>query len=150
MTLNFIDTNVLIYANDQNAGNKQNRAIKVVTSCMKLQTGVLSIQVMQEYANIASKKLGQDAAVILRQLKLLEVFPIVCPSPKMVRRSVELQFSYRISFWDAGIIAAAEEADCDFLLSEDLNPGQYYAGLEVINPFDPKSRANEVIGIELS
>lgn len=137
MNLYFIDSNILVYANDQNAGNKQIRAIEVVKSCMKLQNGVISIQVLQEYANIASRKLGQDITVVLRQLKLFEILRIIVPSPKMVRHTVEIQHSYKVSFWDAGIIAAAEESNSDCILSEDLNPGQFYAGVEVINPFDP-------------
>lgn len=133
----FIDSNVLIYANDRNAGEKQNRAIEVVQKCMRGKSGVLSIQVLQEYANIALLKLMQDDAVVLRQLKLLEAFNVIAPSPAMVRRGVEIRNLYRISFWDANIVAAAETAECDYILSEDLNTGQYYAGVKVMDPFAP-------------
>ena len=136
MSLCFIDSNIVIFANDRNAGDKHIKAIETITRCMKAQNGVLSIQVLQEYANIALNKLQQDTAVVLRQLKLLETFKVVTPSPKMIRRSVEIRNSYHIAFWDAGIVAAAETADCDLILSEDLNAGQYYAGVEVINPFE--------------
>ena len=68
------------------------------------------------------------SAVVLRQLRLLDIFKIIAPSPAMVRRGVEIRNSYRISFWDAGIVAAAEIAECDYILSEDLNTGQYYVG----------------------
>ncbi len=133
----FIDSNILIYANDRNAGEKQAVAIEVVARCMKAGNGVISIQVLQEYANIALKKLMQDAAVVLRQLTLLDVFRIIAPSSTMVRRGVEIRSAYRISFWDACIVAAAEAADCDCILSEDLNTGQFYAGVKVMNPFAP-------------
>ena len=133
----FIDSNILIYANDRNAGEKQAVAIEVVERCMKAGNGVISIQVLQEYANIALKKLMQDAAVVLRQLTLLDVFRIIAPSSAMVRRGVEIRSAYRISFWDACIVAAAEVADCDCILSEDLNTGQFYAGVKVMNPFAP-------------
>ncbi len=61
-------------------------AIDVIQRCMRAQNAVISIQMLQEYANIALKRLMQDAAVVLRQLKLLDVFKIVTPSPGMVRR----------------------------------------------------------------
>ncbi|MFP4049552.1 MAG: hypothetical protein ACLFT8_06345 [Desulfovermiculus sp.] len=70
----------------------------------------------------------------MRQLKLLEALNVVIPSPKSVRRAVEIQETYRISFWDAGIIVAVEEADCEVIFSEDLSAGQYYAGIAVVNP----------------
>ncbi len=133
----FIDSNIVIYANDRNAGEKQARAIEVIQRCMRAKNGVLSTQVLQEYASIALTKLAQDAAVVLRQIKLLEVFKIIAPSPAMVRRGVEIRNSYRLSFWDAGIVAAAEIAECDYILSENLNTGQYYAGVRVSNPFVP-------------
>jgi len=140
----FIDSNIVIYANDRNAGEKQARAIEVIQRGMRAKNGVLSIQVLQEYANIALTKLTQDAAVVLRQLKLLEVFKIIAPSPAMVRRGVEIRSAYRLSFWDASIVAAAETAECDYILSEDLNTGQYYAGVKVTNPFAPDFDLSEL------
>lgn len=140
----FIDSNIVIYANDRNAGEKQARAIEVVQRCMRAKNGVLSIQVLQEYANIALTKLTQDSAVVLRQLKLLDAFKIITPSPAMVRRGVEIRNAYRVSFWDAGIVAAAEIAECDYILSEDLNTGKYYAGVKIINPFAPDFDASEL------
>ena len=140
----FIDSNIVIYANDRNAGEKQTRAIEVVQRCMRAKNGVLSIQVLQEYANIALTKLTQDSAVVLRQLKLLDAFKIITPSPAMVRRGVEIRNAYRVSFWDAGIVAAAEIAECDYILSEDLNTGKYYAGVKIINPFAPDFDPSEL------
>ena len=140
----FIDSNIIIYANDRSAEDKQSKAIEIITTCMKSQNAVLSIQVLQEYANVALKDLQQDSAVVLRQLKLLEAFPIIAPTAKMVRRSVELRQSYRISFWDASIIAAAEKGDCDCLLSEDLNAGQYYSGIQILNPFSKNFNISDI------
>lgn len=95
----FIDSNIIIYANDLNGREKQARAIDVIQKCMRAKNGVLSIQVLQEYANIALTKLMQDSAVVLRQLRLLDAFKIVAPSPAMVRRRVEIRNSYRLSFF---------------------------------------------------
>lgn len=130
----FIDTNVIVYANDRSAGDKQVRAVNVVTELLKTRQGVISIQVLQEYAFTAIKKLHQSTDVMLRQIRLLESMSVVIPEPSMVIRAVEIQISSQISFWDASIVAAAEQAQCHAILSEDLNAGQYYAGLPVINP----------------
>lgn len=131
----FIDSNIVVYANDAREAAKQTRAIEVITACMKAKNGVVSIQVLQEYANIAMRKLQQPAPIILRQLKLLEALRVITPSPKAVRRSVEISQTYKVSFWDAGIVAAAEEGEGEVIFTEDLNPGQFYAGIKVINPF---------------
>ncbi len=73
--------------------------------------------------------------MVLRQIRLLECLTVVVPSPASVRRAVEVRNTYRIGFWDAAIIAAAEGGECDVILSEDLSAGQYYAGIQVVNPF---------------
>lgn len=130
-----MDTNLLVYANDRSAKDKQTRAIDVIQHLMRAQNGMLSIQVLQEYANVALTKLSQDPAVVLRQLRLLESLKVITPTTEMLRRGIEICISYRVGFWDAGIIAAAEAGESDVILSEDLNAGQYYAGIEVVNPF---------------
>ena len=135
MARHFIDTNIVVYANDGRYPTKQERALEVVKHLMLAGTGVVSIQVLQEYANTALTKLEQGAAVVIRQLKLLEKLIVVSPSPALVRRAVEIRNTYQTTFWDASIIAAAEAGECDAVLSEDLNTGQYYAGIRVINPF---------------
>jgi len=129
----FIDSNIIVYANDRRDPKKQSQAIKIVESLIRHQNGVISTQVLQEYASTALTKLQQDASIILRQLKLFESLHIVAHTPAMIRHSVELHAAYKVSYWDAAIIAAAESADCDALLSEDFNTGQYYSGVEVIN-----------------
>jgi len=131
----FIDSNLVVYANDRRDSQKQNRALEILKRLMTAGNGVLSVQVLQEYANTALIKLEQESQVVIRQIKLLECLAIVAPSPASVRRAVEMRNTYNISFWDAAIIAAAESVECDVILSEDLNAGQYYAGIQVVNPF---------------
>ncbi len=131
----FLDTNLIVYANDARDAQKQARAIELVTTAMRDGTGVISTQVMQEYAVVAGGKLRQDPDTILRQLLLLETLEVVQISPALIRRALELHFRYQIDYWDAGILAAAEHARCHLLWSEDLNPGQLYATVHVENPF---------------
>jgi predicted nucleic acid-binding protein len=130
----FLDTNIIIYANDRRDPKKQAQARSVVSGLMRSKNGVLSTQVLQEYASVAISKLGQKEDVVLRQLKLLETLEVVSQTPAMIRRAVELKKLYGIQFWDACIIANAEAAGCDTLYSEDLNTGQFYSGIRVKNP----------------
>ncbi len=131
----FIDTNVIIYANDRRDKVKQDLAVGLVSRLIRERNGVISTQVLQEYANVALGKLGQESDIVLRQIWLLESLRLIVPYPHLVRRSIEIHQTYCTSFWDGSIIAAAEEGGCDLVLSEDLNEGQFYAGLQVLNPF---------------
>jgi len=131
----FLDTNVIVYANDARDARKQAVAIDWVTRAIRDRIGVISTQVLQEYAVVAATKLGQAPDVVSRQLLLLESLEVIQITPALIRRSLELQFRYQIDFWDASILAAAEHANCAVLLSEDLNPGQLYANVKVQNPF---------------
>jgi predicted nucleic acid-binding protein len=131
----FLDTNVLIYANDSRDPAKQSRAIEVVTECMRERTGVVSTQVLQEYAVVALQKLNQDPDIVLRQLLLMESIEVVQITPELVRRGLEIQSRYRISYWDGAIIAAAEHANSNLALSEDLAAGELYGTVRVQNPF---------------
>jgi predicted nucleic acid-binding protein len=135
----FLDTNLVVYANDARVPEKQARAIEVVARAIRDRTGVISTQVMQEYAVVAGSKLHQDADTILRQLLLLESLEVVQITPALIRRGLELQYRYQIDYWDASILAAAEHAHCGVLLSEDLNPGQLYATVRIENPFAGES-----------
>ncbi len=131
----FIDTNLIVYANDRRDPQKQQRAIQLVAELMENGLGVISSQVLQEYANTALSKLHQDHATILRQLTLLESFEVVLMQPVLIRHALDIKKSYSISFWDSCIISAAESVDCDSIYSEDLNAGQYYSGIKLMNPF---------------
>ena len=111
----FLDTNLIVYANDTRDAQKQARAIELITTAMREGTGVISTQVMQEYAVVAAGKLRQDPDTILRQLLLLETLEVVQITPALIRRALELQFRYQIDYWDAGILAAAEHARCHLL-----------------------------------
>jgi predicted nucleic acid-binding protein len=132
----FIDTNVIIYANDSRFPAKQDRAIAVIHRLMSERCGVISTQVMQEYASVALKKLEQRPDVVMRQLALLEGFEVVPVVPALIRRSIEIRTTFQISFWDACIVSAAEHTQCDTIFSEDFAPGRFYSGIAVKNPFN--------------
>lgn len=131
----FLDTNIVVYANDKRDKYKQDKALELITGLMKANRGTISTQVLQEYTFVALRKLEQKHEIILRQLKLLESFEVVKQSPEMIRRAVEIMDSYKIGFWDSCIISNAEYANCTVIYSEDLNAGQYYSGIRIKNPF---------------
>lgn len=131
----FIDTNVIVYANDARDPVKQRIAVERVAQAIRQGDGVISTQVLQEYAVTALSKLRQDPDVVLRQLRLLESLETVTVTGELVRRAVEMHLAYQIHFWDACILAAAEIANCGTVLSEDLNPGQAYGAVRVEDPF---------------
>ena len=132
----FIDTNIIIYANDARDEEKQAVAISQMAELMKSGVGVISTQVLQEYAHVALNKLNQRQDVVLRQLVLLEEgLEVIQQTPVLIRRAVEIKAAYQIGFWDACIISAAEVAKCHTILSEDMNTGQFYSGIAMSNPF---------------
>jgi len=127
---------LIVYANDSHDPKKQGAAIDLIKSLMVDGIGVVSSQVLQEYANTALIKLKQRHDIVLRQLSLLESFEVVLLRPALIRRAIEIRSSYTLSFWDSCIISAAESAQCDIILSEDLNAGHYYSGIKLSNPFE--------------
>ncbi|MCF6335847.1 MAG: PIN domain-containing protein [Spirochaetales bacterium] len=84
----FLDTNIVIYANDGRDIVKQDRALRLIVSLIKANTGTISTQVLQEYASVALRKLHQENEIIIRQIKLLESFEVVRHSPGMIRRAL--------------------------------------------------------------
>jgi len=137
----FIDTNIIIYANDTRDPVKQIKAIEIIKSIMINKNGTISTQVLQEYAFVALSKLKQSQDVVLRQIKLLESLEIINQSAEQIRRAIEIMHLYKISFWDACIISNAEYANCTVIYSEDLNTGQFYSGMQIVNPLLPGSQS---------
>ncbi len=131
----FIDSNIVVYANDSQNPEKQRIALTVIGDSLRSGTGVISTQVLQQYANVALGKLAQRQDVVLRQLAILERLEVVSQTPALVQRAVELRAIYGVSFWDASIVSAAKSRGCREMVSEDLDTGQFYGRAVVVNPF---------------
>jgi len=134
----FVDTNIVVYANDAEDPAKHLVAAQLLAELVSQGTGVISTQVLQEYAATALRKLRQPTDLVYRQIYQLEFMETVTVTPGIVRRAIGLAALHRISYWDACIIAAAESARCTEILSEDLSAGHYYSGIRVVNPFAPE------------
>jgi predicted nucleic acid-binding protein len=135
MERTFVDTNVLVYADDRSAGKKAERARTLLHELMTSRAGVISIQVLQEYFAVATRKLGVSAEVARRKIELLASLDVIRPEVADVLAAIDLTRLRSISFWDALIVRSAENGGCTVLLSEDLNDGEVISGVRVKNPF---------------
>jgi predicted nucleic acid-binding protein len=135
--LQFVDTNILIYAHDVSAGPKHARAKELIRGLWASAQGCLSIQVLQEfYVNVTQKVAKpltpEEAADIVADLAAWQVHR---PNVEDILDAIRLQGAHQISFWDAMIIASAIRLGCRTIWSEDLNAEQVYDGVTVQNPF---------------
>ncbi len=132
----FVDANVLIYAHDVDSKSKHATAKNILHELWTERTGVLSMQVLQEfYVNVTRKirsPLPRDSARLV-----VTSYSIWCmeTTPAELSLAFRVEDESRIGFWDALIVAAAVKSGATRLLSEDLNPGQKIAGLRIENPF---------------
>ncbi len=134
-TRSFIDTNVLVYAEASDEPAKQRIALDLLKELFETTSGVLSTQVLQEYCNVAIKKLKLPPAHIRAQLDLYEQFEVVHVTPAIIRAGLDLHQTRSVSFYDAIVLASAQTAGCSVLLSEDMNAGELVGGVRVVNPF---------------
>lgn len=142
----FVDSNILIYAHDLDAGVKRERAVAKLRELWNSGTGRLSIQVLQEfYVNATQKVATPVARSTAREIiKTYGVWVRHATTVETVARAAEISDLARISFRDALIVASAEEVDADELLSEDLNAGQSIVGIRIMNPLDGSYMSSEV------
>lgn len=131
----FFDTNVLVYSDDNSSKRKQARALELLAEHRRAGTGVVSLQVLQEYFVTVTRKLQVDAQVARRKVELLAQFDVAAPEIADVLAAIDLHRLHGFSFWDALIVRAAQQAACRVLFSEDLQHNRVIDGLRVMNPF---------------
>ena len=132
----FIDTNVLIYAHDVDAGAKHDIAKRVLQQLWSERRGALSTQVLQEfYVNVTRKIASPLSKTSARAVVNSYVIWCVDATSEEISAAFRIEVEARIGFWDALIVAAALKAGADRILSEDLNPGQTISGVRIENPF---------------
>ncbi len=132
----FVDTNVLIYAHDVDAQRKHEIANAVLRELWSERTGVLSLQVLQEfYVNVTRKiasPLSKDSA-----RRVVETYSIWCVETTLaeITAAFRIEDDWQIGFWDSLIVSAAVKAGATRILSEDFSDGQRIAGILIENPF---------------
>ncbi len=132
----FVDTNILVYAHDADAGMKHERAVSILKELWDKDTGRMSVQVLQEfYINVTKKLTTRLARSSAREVVEIYAAWIHEPTtPETVLRATDIAELAQISFWDALILASAEKSGAATLYSEDLNHGQSIVGIQIVNP----------------
>jgi predicted nucleic acid-binding protein len=134
----FVDTNILMYAHDTSAGAKHERAKALVEELWRDRCGVVSTQVLQELCVNLRRKAGRplDSRATREIVTDYLSWHVVVNGGDSILAALELEERYRISFWDALVLHAAQSGGAGTLYSEDLSDGQTYGGVQVKNPFE--------------
>jgi predicted nucleic acid-binding protein len=133
----FVDTSILVYAEDRDAKTKHEIARDLIARLWDERDGVVSVQVLQEFYVSTTRKLRRP----ITGAKALEIigeyltWTVVENTGRMLVDAIALQQRAQLSFWDALVVQAAIEARCDQLYSEDMNHGQKFGSLTIVNPF---------------
>jgi predicted nucleic acid-binding protein len=142
----FVDTNILVYAHDRSAGVKHRRAQALVEELWNSGQGALSTQVLQELCINFRRKAGNPLSVDEVRLLIRDyaTWDVVTNTPAAILKALDIEMRYKVSFWDALILQAAEDAGASVLYSEDLATGQRYGPVRVVNPLiNPVSQATK-------
>lgn len=131
----FIDSNILVYAEAGDEPAKQFIALALLRRLKLSDGGVISTQVLQEYANVALRKMQLDADHVRKQLSAHMQFEVVQVTPAIIQGALDMYQTRSLSFYDALIVQAASVVGCDTLYSEDLNTGEAINGVKIVNPF---------------
>ena len=143
----FVDTNVFVYRHDSSDPSKQACAEQWIRLLAHSRSGRLSFQVLQElYVTLThEQRLNFDRSQAQEIVKVLATWQPVAVDLAMLKRAWVLQDRFPLSWWDALIIAAAQTCECKVLLTEDLQHGQEFGAVRVVNPFASPDRTPEEI-----
>jgi len=138
MSGEFFDSNVFVYLFDETDDRKRDTAERIVDSALQTHNASISFQVVQEILNVLTRKLpmpmtAEGAKRFMEQV--LAPLWRVSPSSALYNRALDIQDRYRYGFYDSLIVAAALDAGCSRLYSEDLQDGHRIEGLTIENPF---------------
>ena len=137
MSLQFVDTNILLYAYDASAGERHEVARELVSDLGRSRRGAISVQVLQEFYVNATRKVAKPLSPqqAQRRVETLGRWTVHSPVASDVQAAGLLSQRHQLSFWDAMIVLSAERLGCDTLLTEDLNEGQSIGTVLIANPF---------------
>jgi len=131
----FLDTNILVYADDWDSGVRREKARAILENVFSDRTGVVSTQVLQEYFSVATRKLKIDPATARKRVELIATLDVVRIDVPLILSAIDLTRLHSLAFWDALVVQSAKVAGCRVLLTEDLQHGQLFDALRVENPF---------------
>jgi len=135
--MNFIDTNVLVYAYDKDEKIKNTIAKKLLIDCWENKSGIISTQVLQEFYVTVTTKLSKNLSINEARELITDflAWQIEQVNPQDILEATVFQERYKYSFWDSLIIILAQKSGAEILYSEDLQDGQKFGNLIIKNPF---------------
>jgi predicted nucleic acid-binding protein len=133
----FVDTNVLVYTRDASEPEKQQQAMDWMTYLWTSQTGRLSFQVLQEFYVTVTQKLqpGMEPQSARNDVRSLFAWHPIEVGARTMQGAWVIQDRFKLSWWDALIVSAAQIAECLYILTEDLQENQVFGNVKVIDPF---------------
>ena len=132
----FLDSNILVYFVDEHDSKKQKIAEKLIKNSVEMKTGVLSIQSLQEFYSVVTRKSlcsKEQAKTIVEKFR--NTLPITQISVSHILKAIDISIQTQFSFWDSLIVSAAHSSGCVIVYSEDMNHNQLVNGVKIINPF---------------
>ena len=136
-----IDTNILVYASDTVSRVKNGLAMRIVAKAVRNPDYLVSVQSFNEFSSVMLGKFKRTVAEIRESLEVYSRIESVPVEKSFTVRALQIQEQYQLQFYDSLLLAAAEANGCTEFLSEDLNDGQIYCGMKVVNPFKTKEVA---------
>jgi len=134
----FLDTNVFVYELDDSDSAKSQRASELIDSAVASKRGVVSYQVVQEFFSVALTRFAKPFSVGEAEDYLSLIFkPILAvhSSPRLFLEAIQVRQQHRFSWYDSLIVAAAQQADCSILYTEDMQHGRRIGKLKIVDPF---------------
>jgi predicted nucleic acid-binding protein len=131
----FLDTNVLVYQLDKRYLTKQRISRELAREAAGRGEAVISTQVLQEFYVVATTKLKVDVVLAKAIMNRLCNMEVVTVTIELISQAADIHIQNNISFWDALIVAAAASANCEKVLTEDMNEGQTISGVKISNPY---------------
>lgn len=129
------DTNVLVYADAHDEPERQARALELIEAHRLAGTAVVSTQVLQEYVNVAIRRLKLPLSLVRDRLRFYSRFELVSTTTELIAGAIDLHTLHGLAFYDALIVRAAIASGCKCVLSEDMHDGAVFDGVSIINPF---------------
>jgi predicted nucleic acid-binding protein len=130
-----LDTNILVYAVDQSAGQKHQQALAVVESVLRRDC-LLAFQSLSEFYFAVTRKGRLPGPIARNQVENWQrLFPVVVPRPDTINRAMAGVETHQLGFWDAMLWATVRDGGATLLLSEDFQHGRVLDGVRIVNPF---------------
>jgi predicted nucleic acid-binding protein len=133
--LTFIDTNVLLYAQDRQDDRRRGIAQDLLNGLWATASGALSTQVLQEFYDVGTRKLKLQPVLARRVVASYAAWPVVETTPQLIVSASLLHERHGFAFWDAMVVEAALLSGATTLLSEDMQHERRIAGMTISNPF---------------